>query len=260
MPPALDLTEPTLDVGIVAHDTAGMRRFYAEVLGLDLAPEIPVPGGQVVVHRVGSSAVKLWCTNSPPDADEGGIDAAIGYRMLTLMLPDLDTVLSRAQSAGITDVERRTFGEGSGAVPIAFVRDVDGNALELVGLPGLEPSLQVGLTVSDIERTQAFFTEALGLTSGAVSSLDDIVAHSVGFGSTVVKYWHRGDGLPVQTGPISERAGIRYVTAHVADVAAAVATLGTRGVPLAMPPTEVGDAVVAFVTDPDGNWLELIQR
>lgn len=260
MPAPLDLTHPTLDVGVVAHDTAGMRRFYGDVLGLELAPTIQVADGEVVVHRVGTSTVKLWCLGSPPPLDGGGMDAAVGYRLLTLMLPDLDAVLARAEAAGIVDIERRTFGEGPGAVPLAFLGDVDGNALELVGLPGIEPSLQVGLTVSDVERTGDFLTDALGFAPNPVVRFDNMVSHSVDFGSTVVKYWHLGDGFPVHTGPITERAGIRYVTAQVASVAAAVEALEARGVPVVMAPTEVGEAIIAFVADPDGNWLELIQR
>ena len=265
MPPAFELTKPTLDVGVVAHDVDGMRAFYGEVLGLELAPSIPVAGGEVAVHRVGTSTVKLWCLETPPPRGDGGVDAAIGYRLLTLMVSDLDGVLARAESAGISGIERTTFGEGTGAVPLAFLSDVDGNALELVGLPGMEPMLQVGLTVGNVERTRKFFVDALGLTPQPEVRFDDpafgeVVSHSVDFGATVMKYWERGGDLPVQTGPISDRAGIRYVTVHVSSVADAVSTLEKKGVAIAMPPTELGTATIAFVADPDGNWFELIQR
>lgn len=256
----LDLTKPTLDVGIVAHHVDDMRRFYAGVLELGSVPPIPVRGGEVVVHQVGTSTVKLWCTDAPPPIDEGGLDAAIGYRLLTLALPDVDGVLDRARDAGVTGIERRTFGEGDGAVAVAFLHDSDGNALELVGLPHAEPAIQVGLTVRDLDATTAFTTEALGLPAHPVTMFDDIESHPVSFGSTTLKYWHRGDGLPVHTGPIQDRAGIRYITAQVASVADAVATLQARGVPVVMEPTEAGASTVAFVADPDGNWIELLER
>lgn len=255
----LDLAKRTLDVGIVAHDPPAMLDFYGGVLGLEPGPVIPVAGGEVRVHQVGASTVKVWCLDDPPPAEPGGIDAAVGYRLLTLLLPDLEAVLARAEAAGI-EVERRAFGAGDTAVPLAFLDDVDGNALELVGLPRIEPALQVGLTVADVDRTTAFLTDDLGLPANPVTTFDDIESHSVMLGDTMVKYWQRGDGLPVRTGPIPGHAGIRYVTVHVGSVTAAVAEIEARGGAIAMAPIETGDATIAFVADPDGNWLELLER
>ncbi len=262
MPPvmSLQLVKPSLDVGVVAHDIEGMRSFYADVLAFERRPPVPVRDGEMVAHVVGTSALKLWCLDSPPDGDGGGIDSAIGYRMITLFLPDLDPVIARARAGGVRDIELSAWGDGADAVPLAFMPDADGNAIELVGLRGTEPSLHVGLTVRDIDRTRAFFFETLGLQAGATHTHRGTTSHSVQLGSTTIKFWHKGDDLPVRSGPITDHAGIRYVTAQVASVEQALRRLEARGAAVRIAPTKVGDVIVAFIADPDGNWIELIER
>ena len=166
----------------------------------------------MISHTVGTSLLKLLCVDAPPPREEGGIDAAVGYRLLTLVVPDLDGLLARVEQTGVTGIERDTFDAGSVQFPLAFLDDPDGNALELVGVAGAEPSLQVGMTVTDIDRTLHFYRDVLGFDEEPPISRNGIDRRSVRFGATSLEFWHRGDGLPVRTGSSTERAGIRYVT------------------------------------------------
>jgi catechol 2,3-dioxygenase-like lactoylglutathione lyase family enzyme len=258
MTSALALTKSTLDVGIVPHDVEAMQHFYSEVLALPVEKPRALQRATLISHAVGTSLLKLLCVDPPPPREEGGIDAAVGYRLLTLVVPDLDGVLARAEQAGVA-VERDTFDAGSVQFPLAFLADPDGNALELVGVAGAEPSLQVGMTVVDIERTLHFYRDVLGFDEEPPISWNGIDRRSVRFGDTSLKFWHRGDGLPVRTGSSTERAGIRYVTARVASVADAAATLLDKDVPLPLPPMDVGTGWLCIYADPDGNWTEVLE-
>ena len=62
-------------------------------------------------------------------------------------------------------------------------------------------------------------------------------------------------------GAIHKASGYRYWTISVADVAAVAAACEAAGVKVKVPPTEVmPGATIAIVADPDGNWVEFLQR
>jgi catechol 2,3-dioxygenase-like lactoylglutathione lyase family enzyme len=55
--------------------------------------------------------------------------------------------------------------------------------------------------------------------------------------------------------------GFRYITVQVWKVDAEHAEALTRGAGEARPPTTLGStARISFITDPDGNWIEISQR
>ncbi|MFI5047461.1 MAG: VOC family protein [Acidimicrobiia bacterium] len=253
------LAKPTVDVGLVPHDVDAMTWFYADVLGLPPQPALSVGGTTVLRHAVGDATLKMLCVEPPPPREDGGIDAAIGYRLVTLIVSDLDDVLTRAEDAGVGEIERDTFDAGPMQVPLAFLPDPDGNRLEVVGVPGAPRSLQVGLTVGDVDRTMEFFTQSLELEADPPMTWNGIDRQSVQLGTTTVKFWQRGDDLPVRTGPMTQRAGIRYLTVTVDDVDETAARLRSRGVTMPLEPTDVGIAKVCIIADPDGNWIELAE-
>ena len=115
------------------------------------------------------------------------------------------------------------------------------------------------MTVTDIDRTLHFYRDVLGFDEEPPISRNGIDRRSVRFGATSLEFWHRGDGLPVRTGSSTERAGIRYVTARVASVADAAATLLDKGVAMPVPPMDVGTGWLCIYADPDGNWTEVLE-
>ena len=54
--------------------------------------------------------------------------------------------------------------------------------------------------------------------------------------------------------------GFRYLTLHVTNADSALEEIAGRGGKIAMPPVDYGSiARLGFVTDPDGNWIEVAQ-
>ena len=255
----LELARPSLDVGLVVHDRAAMRRFYGETLGLEPDDSLAVAGGDVLRFRVGASTVKLFCLDTPPAGDGLGWMGAFGYRMLTVVVADLDAVASGAEADGVA-VERHMFGEGEAAIPLAFLSDPDGNRIELVGIAGIEPFVQVGLTVADAAASDRFYVDTLGCAPSPTTEYDGTVIHNVRFGETGLKYAQGPSGLPDRSGFFLQRAGIRYLTAHVVSLDDTLDRLRSHDVTVAMEPTEMDLGRVAFITDPDGNWIELLER
>lgn len=255
----VELASPSLDVGLVVHDRAAMSRFYAETLGLEPDHSLAVAGGEVLRFRVGASTVKLFCLDTPPAGDGLGWMGALGYRLLTIVVADLDAVVARAEADGVS-VERKTFGEGEAAIPLAFLADPDGNSVELVGIAGIEPFVQIGLTVADAAASNRFYVDTLGCATSPATEFEGRVIHNVRLGATGLKYAEGSSRLPVRSGFFLQRAGIRYLTAHVVSLDDALGRLRVADVTVSMEPTELADGRVAFITDPDGNWIELLER
>ena len=225
-------------------------------------------GKGAIQHRfvAGRHLIKVNQYPKLPERERGGVERAIGIRLLAFIVDDLQAVLARStrRSQALEDADR-----SDRPYSVAFTTDPEGNLLELVGLhqPGgdaLKTRMQIGLTVADIERSRAFYGQTLGLPEEPVMEVGGTVGRRYGFiwGSTTIKFWAiPGAELPVHSGPPADRAGIRMFTVMVEDLAAAHAELVERGVPIAMPPTDLaGMAKIMFITDPDGNWIELAQR
>ncbi|HMI91462.1 MAG TPA: VOC family protein, partial [Polyangiales bacterium] len=240
---------------------------YRDVMGFTALPKVEMSelGSQNRV-RFGGHVLKLYDFRAAPEACEGGTDKAIGMRLLAFLFDDLEPVLARFDERKLP-YRRLPLPEGS-TLKVAFASDADGNALELVGLakPAGErftARVQVGLTVSDIERSRHFYGQLLGLREEPEMKLPKsmgVVGNvRYGFicGATTIKFWSRGE-LPVKTGAPARRTGIRLMTAAVSDVDATCAELRARGVTIKSEPQDfAGLARIAFIADPDGNWIEL---
>ena len=268
----LRLSRPELDVGIAARDVTAQLSFYRDVMGFKELPSLPMGElGTMTRVGVGGHVLKLYDFTRKPEQVEGGTEKAIGMRLLAFLLDDLEGVLARFDAKGLP-YRRLPLPENT-PFKVAFANDADGNALELVGLgkPGgdkLTTRMQIGLTVADVARSRHFYGQLLGLREEPEMKLPasmGVVGNTrYGFiaGSTTIKFWSRlgsqGEPLPVKSGPPGRLSGIRLMTAFVADVDAAVAELRARGVPIKGEPSDFGGlARVAFIADPDGNWIEL---
>jgi catechol 2,3-dioxygenase-like lactoylglutathione lyase family enzyme len=260
------LAKPELDVGIVSSDAEATCAFYRNVMAFKELPSMPFGQG-AVQHRfqIGRHLLKINQLPQAPPRERGGTDRAIGIRLLAFILDDLDGVVSRLDGVG-----RRHASVPTGELPyrVEFTKDPEDNLLELVGLrtpagDKLTSRLQVGLTVSNIERSRHFYGRQLGLPEEPVMRLGGEMGVRYGFtwGSTTIKFWGRYEQLPVQTGAPNLRAGIRMFTVMVEDLDEAHAELVTKDVPVRMAPTELpGVARIMFVADPDDNWIEIAQR
>ena len=260
------LSKQELDVGIVPSDPKATIDFYRDVIGLQQLPSAQL-GRDLLQHRFrnGKHLIKLNEQPDPPPRQRAGIERAVGMRLLAFILDDLDAVVERIRAAGGRYDALRV--NDSLPYRVGFTQDPEGNVLELVGLRepagrALSTRLQIGLTVADVERSRHFYGQVLGLEEEPIMKVGGNVGVRYGFiwGKTTVKFWGLPQAPPAQTGAPQRHAGIRLFTVMVDDLDEAMAELTAKDVPVRVAPMDLaGVARIAFIADPDDNWIELAQ-
>lgn len=125
--------------------------------------------------------------------------------------------------------------------------------------------IDLGIVISDSERSLAFYCGLLGLEH--VADMPMPIAgggtmHRVQCGDSVLKLVNLTN--PVETGaaggPAGGVTGLRYLTITVSNLRETVEAAEAAGVHVAYPPTVVREGVtITMLEDPDGNWVELLQ-
>jgi lactoylglutathione lyase len=123
--------------------------------------------------------------------------------------------------------------------------------------------LHTMIRVGDLERSLAFYTGVMGMTLLRRSDYPSgrFTLAFVGYGpeseGAVLELTHNWDTSSYDLG-----AGFGHIAIAVPDAAAACAEIRRRGgtVTREAGPMKHGTTVIAFVQDPDGYKLELIQR
>ncbi len=123
--------------------------------------------------------------------------------------------------------------------------------------------LHTMIRVGDLERSLAFYTEVLGMTVLRRQDYPDgrFTLAFVGFGpeaeQAALELTHNWDTRSYELG-----TGFGHVAIDVEDAYAACAAIKARGGVVAREagPMKHGSTVIAFVQDPDGYKIELIQR
>jgi len=126
------LAKDSIDIGIVVRDAAAALRFYCDVLGFEDEGERLVPGGSLRRVRCGNSLIKIVSPDRAPAvaAPGGRIDAATGFRYLTISVADLADTVATCEAANADVALQPT--ELRPGVMVALVRDPDGNWIEFV--------------------------------------------------------------------------------------------------------------------------------
>lgn len=124
--------------------------------------------------------------------------------------------------------------------------------------------LHTMIRVTDLERSLGFYLDRLGMRLLRRRDFPDgrftlaFVGYREESDVAVLELTHNWDGGPYQLG-----TAFGHLAVGVADVVAAVATLAQAGVPVVRPAGPLkGDPgeIIAFVEDPDGYRIELVQR
>jgi lactoylglutathione lyase len=229
----MDLKRPQVDVGIFTNNIDAMKAFYGDNLGLEFESLMPVGGG-FKQHRyiANGSIIKLMESRDPLPRRHPG-----GYETLII---------------ATNKVEQ----------PEA-INDPDGNTIELVP-PGRDDvtQIEVRLGVKDIDQFGEFYTKAAGG--------QPIGQNRYKIAETIFAVFHhplarnlRPTSLPSLADVIKSMAalGIRYVTLQVNNCDAAFKEMTVGGATVCAEPSTFNNvARVAFVRDPDGNFIELAQR
>ena len=144
-------------------------------------------------------------------------------------------------------------------------------------------TIDIGMVVSDIEKSVKFYTEVIGLKEVAGFSVPAEYAGRVGLTNNHkldVRVLTLGDGegatkLKLMQFPgvdskkqrnrfIHTTLGVSYLTFHVSDTKAAIARLKKHEVktlkksPLPLPKPLPSSLFLTMVRDPDGNFVELV--
>ena len=122
----------------------------------------------------------------------------------------------------------------------------------------------VALTVTDLDRAIAFYTQTLGFSLGrwlrGPGGDTQIVFVDTPGGR--VELFHYNEGAVVAPARTDNRTtGFNHLAFAVADIDAEVARLKAAGVAFTVEPAPRGTSPlrVAFFHDPDGNTLELFE-
>jgi len=122
--------------------------------------------------------------------------------------------------------------------------------------------LHTMLRVGDLERSLAFYTEVLGMRLLRRKDYSDgrFTLAFVGYGdesnSTVLELTHNWDTSSYEIG-----TGYGHIALGVDDIQATCEAMAAKGGRVVRPPGPMkhGTTVIAFVEDPDGYKVELIQ-
>jgi predicted enzyme related to lactoylglutathione lyase len=255
------LTQPSMNVfRRFTVDRARMLEFYGDVLGLKPLPPIGMAGGsQMSRFQVGTSEIKL--TGATPGRQEksGAVRETTGLRVFTFFFPDEAALIARFRAHGYPAPE---FKAREGGTRGAMVLDADSQWVELVVAAGAQPEtfsrLEVGLTVSDLEKSRAFYREFVGLEElkPVESALLGTTKYPFRHGTMTVNVWSFGKGLPANT----YTAGIQYV---ISDVEAVDARAKAQGVAITTPLGNFGTGLrTIWLGDPDGitNYFAQLTR
>lgn len=127
------------------------------------------------------------------------------------------------------------------------------------------PGIDLGIVVSDLDRSLHFYRGLLGLHHEG--------SNPVPGGGTMHRLWAAESMIklvapesppeqPVIPGGLRAGVqGLRYFTFSVADLEELIADLKANGVPVIRDVTEMSAGVsIAIVEDPDGNHVEFLER
>jgi lactoylglutathione lyase len=127
-------------VGLTVSDLARARSFYERALGLELQLAFELPGGArgAMLRSAGGARIELF---EVPESESGlsDVDPRVamrtrGFGHVAFELDDLDAGYEAVMAAGAGEVWTPRQSPEPGR-RMAFVHDLDGNLVELIGPP-----------------------------------------------------------------------------------------------------------------------------
>ncbi len=234
------------------EDRAKMVEFYDKVLGLKPLQPINLGGGlQMILFGIGSGQIKLAAgLKEGRQVHLGDVNEATGIRVFTLFFPDEAALTARFTALGYPAPAFKDAGAGRRA---ALVKDPSGFNLELVIVPNAPPEtyarVEVGVNVSDLQRSRAFYRDFAGLQElpPVKDAFLGVTKHPYRNGQTTIDLWSVGKALPADTGS----AGVQYV---ISNIDAVDAEAKARNITVETPLGGVAGFNIrtVWLNDPDG--------
>jgi catechol 2,3-dioxygenase-like lactoylglutathione lyase family enzyme len=129
---------------------------------------------------------------------------------------------------------------------------------------GMNPGkncVDIGIVVSDIKKSLAFYEDLLGLKKIGEMPLWFGTMHRMGFGDSFVKLIDPKVVPPAGPKGLQHGLGFRYLTFQVSNIDEICADCEKAGVSFEIKKQELMPGVtIAMVHDPDGNVVEFVQR
>jgi catechol 2,3-dioxygenase-like lactoylglutathione lyase family enzyme len=197
------LTQPSMNVfRRFSVDRAKVLEFYGDVLGLTAMPPIGMAGGnQMSRFQVGTAEIKLTGATPGRQDKAGAVRDTTGLRVFTFFFPDEAALAARFTAHGLP---APAFKAREGGTRGAMVLDPDNQWVELVAAPGAPPDtfsrFEVGLTVSDLAKSRAFYREFVGLEElpPVESAMLGVTKYPFRHGTMTVNVWSFGPVGSVQ--------------------------------------------------------------
>ena len=259
--PAAMMTQRSVNIfRRFAADRTKELEFYADVVGVrPLTPLTTPGGGQMSLFAIEtSSQLKLTPVAAGRQEKSGPVLDVTGLRVYSFFYCSESQIVPRFTSHGYAAPE---FHDSHGRRS-AMVTDPDGQWVELViaSCGDAAPArFEVGATVSDIEKSRAFYREFVGLKElpPADSQFGRTYRFALGAESAnILNLWAGHPGAAADT----YTAGIQYV---VSDVDAVDARAKANHVTIATPLGMFGAGLrTIWLGDPDGitNYFAQILR
>ena len=211
-------TQPSMNVfRRFSVDAAKMTGFYGDVLGLKALPPLRMPGGgSMILFQIGTGQVKLQATPAASEYASGPVREVSGLRVFTFFFPDEQALTARFAQHGYPAPQFQATPAGRRAM----VQDPEKQWVELVVMPGASQSvydsMEVGLTVTDLEKSRAFYRDFVGLDElpAVQDTLLGVTKYPFRHGTTTVNVWSFGPTPRANT----RTAGIQYVISDVEAV------------------------------------------
>ena len=132
-----------------------------------------------------------------------------------------------------------------------------------MGVRLTKDSVDLGIVVTDAERSLRFYRDVLGLEyRGALPAPGGATMHQLMAGTSMIKLlaFETAPAVAAPPGGIGDATGYRYWTMSVSNIHEIAATCEAAGHPPRFGPTKIRAGVhIAVVTDPDGNLVEFLQ-
>lgn len=122
-------------------------------------------------------------------------------------------------------------------------------------------AFDLGVFVSDIQASLAFYRDTLGLTLEDKNDLPLGTMYRLKCGNSDFKLIDPKKVPPAGASGMPAQLGFRYATFSVTNLSEICQTLKKKGVKFTIEETELRPGVrIAMVKDPDGNTIEFVQR
>jgi len=133
-----------------------------------------------------------------------------------------------------------------------------------MGLEVQKSSIDIGIIAKNIDAMMKFYGEALGLDLEATIPMPGGgTMNRFKVGDSIIKVIQLVPAPDAEAAPGGIRAatGYRYWTIHVPNLEETVSNVEAAGGKVVVPVREIRPGVtIAFLEDPDGNWVELLEN